>query len=227
LEPSFPDMTGEFERVVEAARPRWFLRENVPKAPDCCPRGYETRSFLLDHSHLDAGDGTGHEQMRRRRFWFGRRQNDMTTEELAKGVPDLRRWIDFALFELPGTQAVAADSRAVPDRHGGSGKVKVTAVGGHDGHADALGDKAYRASRAAPVTGRHEGADGAPGKNYAPPPRSLEEMLRLQGLPADLFEHEGAKSPYTVQAKRKLVGNAVPYPMACALAEAVRKAVCE
>jgi site-specific DNA-cytosine methylase len=151
----------------------------------------------------------------------------MTTEELAKGVPDLRRWIDFALFELPGTQAVAADSRAVPDRHGGSGKVKVTADGGHDGHADALGDKAYRASRAAPVTGRHEGAVGAPGKNYAPPPRSLEEMLRLQGLPADLFEHEGAKSPYTVQAKRKLVGNAVPYPMACALAEAVRKAVCE
>jgi DNA (cytosine-5)-methyltransferase 1 len=224
LEPSFPDMTGEFERVVEAARPRWFLRENVPGAPDVKPQGYDVHTFLLDHSHLDSGDGTGHEQMRRRRFWFGRRQNDMTTEELAKGVPDLRRWIDFALFELPGTQAVAADSRAVPVRHGGSGKVKVTAVGGHDGHADALGDKAYRASRAAPVTGRHEGAVDAPGKNYAPPGRSLEEMLRLQGLPEDLFEYQGAKSPYTVQAKRKLVGNAVPLPMARALARAIRAA---
>jgi site-specific DNA-cytosine methylase len=230
LEPSFPDMTGEFERVVEAARPRWFLRENVPKAPDCKPQGYEVHSFLLDHSHLDAGDGTGHEQMRRRRFWFGVRDG---------AVPDLRRWIDFALFELPNrvdcastrppnndnarkgrfvsiekqrTQAVAADSRAVPVRHGGSGKVKVTAVGGHDGHADALGDKAYRESR-------ERGEAGFAGGG-----RSLEEMLRLQGLPEDLFEYQGAKSPYTVQAKRKLVGNCVPLPMAEALGKAVMEA---
>jgi DNA (cytosine-5)-methyltransferase 1 len=189
LEPSFPDMTGEFQRVVEEAQPRWFLRENVPKAPDCKPVGYEVRSFLLDHSHLDSGDDTGNEQMRRRRFWFGM---------LGQEPQELRRWIDFALFALP---------------------VKVTAVGGHDGHADALGDRRYRAARAAPVgTGRHEGA----AKELRAPPRSLEEMLRLQGLPEDLF---GDYSPYTMQAKRKLVGNAVPLGMAKALARAVRKTI--
>ena len=214
LEPSFPDLTPEFERVVNEARPAWFLRENVPQAPAIQPEGYDVRSFLLDHSTLDSGDGTGHEQMRRRRFWFGVRDGE---------CPELRRWIDFALFELPeAVQAVSGDRRAVPVAVGGSGKRKVTADGGHDGTADAI--NGYRkARRVAPVTGRHEGRVGAPEIDYSPPRRTLAEMCELQGLPPDWLEHQ----PWTMQAKRKMIGNGVPIPMGRALARAVRKALAE
>jgi DNA (cytosine-5)-methyltransferase 1 len=51
--------------------------------------------------------------------------------------------------------------------------------------------------------------------------RSLSEMLELQGAPAALFEH----SPFTLQAKRKMVGNGVPLPMGRAVARAVKKAM--
>ncbi len=228
LEPSFPDMTGDFERVVEEARPAWFLRENTPQAPDIKPAGYDVRAFLLDNSTLDSGDGTGNEQMRRRRFWFGTRDG---------AAPELRAWMDFALFELPDAaptvqggctggvqgealkrrvQAVSGDTPSVPVAIGGSGKRKVTAVGGHDGHSDQL--LAYKKAKAAPVTGRHEGAVGAPGKDYSPPRRSLEEMLRLQGFPEDWMSHQ----PWTMQAKRKCVGNGVALPTGRALAGAIR-----
>jgi site-specific DNA-cytosine methylase len=239
LEPSFPDLTPEYQRVVEEARPAWFLRENVPKAPDVAPKGYSVRSFMLDNSTLDSGDGWGNEQMRRRRFWFGVRDGE---------CPELRRWIDFALFELPdaspavasdgrfghrvndgtgGTvegnfrakqQAVAGDSRAVPVAIGGSvrrkvpavsdggmgQRVKVTAVGGNDGTADAI--DGYRKARDA-------------GVDYSPPRRTLAEMLRLQGLPEGWIGHQ----PWTMTAMRKAIGNGVAVPTGRALARAIRK----
>jgi hypothetical protein len=134
LEPSFPDMTPWFEKVVEEARPRWFLRENVVGATDLKPQGYAVRSFVLDN-----WASLGEQQRRMRRFWFGMRY----TPGPGSMVPDLRQWIDFALVPHPDP---------------------ATAVAGHDGHCDGLG-RAHK----------------------APPPRSLEEMLRLQGLPEDLF----------------------------------------
>lgn len=195
LEPSFPDMTPDYQRVVEEARPAWFLRENTPQAPNIKPDGYDVRSFLLDHSHLDAGDGTGPEQMRRRRFWFGTRD---------RPCPELRAYIDFALFVLPDrvgvdcghgaipgqrdrlrTQVVTANARSVAVALGGSGKAKATAVGGH-----------LRLS--------------------------LEELLRLQGFQADYFGDHGA---FRMDAMRKMVGNGVPLGMGRALAKAIRKAI--
>jgi DNA (cytosine-5)-methyltransferase 1 len=220
LEPSFPDLTPEYQRVVEEAQPAWFLRENVPKAPDVAPKGYSVRSFLLDNATLDSGDGWGNEQMRRRRFWFGVRDGE---------CPELRRWIDFALFELPDAQvavthddfgpsvrdrmkrqAVASDSHAVPVAIVGSGRRKVMAVS--DG---GMGQRA----KTAPVTGRHEGAVGAPDKDYSPPRRTLAEMLRLQGLPEDWIGHQ----PWTMTAMRKAIGNGVAVPTGRALARAIRK----
>ena len=207
LEPSFPDLTPEFQRVIEEAQPRWFLRENVPRAPEIKPAGYAVATFLLDHSTLDSGDGTGHQQMRRRRFWFG---------AWGDTVPELRGAIDFAWFVLPETaltvdaghdkldgakriaarrQAVTADQRAVPVALGGSGKTKRTTLTGSGrggpNEQDRVGSARY----------------------------SVDEMLDLQGLPRDIFEH----SPMTVQGKRKLIGNAVPLPMAEALGRAVRE----
>lgn len=211
LEPSFPDLTPEFVRIVEEARPGWFLRENVPNAPDMKPTGYDVRSFLLDLSTLDSGDGTGHEQMRRRRFWFGVRDAE---------CPDIRRWIRFAftilpelestiawnsldLARFPGRrsrearqQTVSADARQVPIAIGGSGVRK----------------------RQATVKGRHDGSVGAPGIDYSPPRRSLSEMLRLQGFPEDWCDRQ----PWTAEAKRKMVGNGVALPMGRALAHAIQ-----
>ena len=132
---------------VEEAQPDWFLRENVPRAPDVKPAGYEVTSFLLSNSWL------GEAQMRKRRFWFGWRQE-------YGPAPNLRRWIPGAALELPDcvlgvgsgsdyqrnkspmarervalskTQAVTMDSRRVALRFGGSGKVKSGTSGDRDG----------------------------------------------------------------------------------------------
>lgn len=48
--------------------------------------------------------------------------------------------------------------------------------------------------------------------------RTLADMLELQGLPGDWLDHQ----PWTMQAKRKMIGNGVPIPMARALARAVK-----
>ena len=75
------------------------------------------------------------------------------------------------------------------------------------------------------VTGRHHSnelrrtkvrGEGWVGKQ---PKRSLGEMLRLQGLPEDYLDHQ----PWTMQAKRKMVGNGVAVPMGRALARAIGK----
>jgi DNA (cytosine-5)-methyltransferase 1 len=185
LEPSFPDLTPEFQRVIEAARPRWFLRENVPGAPEIKPAGYAVKSFLLDHSTMDAGEGTGHEQMRRRRFWFGM---------CGDSVPELRAHIRFAFSLLPNSMR-----RAVT-------------FGGEQDSAS------KRAERKQAVIGRHHERVGDDhGRKGSDVRYTLEEMLDLQGLPRDIFKH----SPLTMQGKRKLIGNAVPLPMAEALGRAV------
>jgi len=52
-------------------------------------------------------------------------------------------------------------------------------------------------------------------------PRSLSDMLELQGFPRDHLESQ----PFTVQAAKKMVGNGVPLPMGRAVAQAVGKAL--
>ena len=227
LEPSFPDLTPEYERVVNEARPAWFLRENVPKAPDVKPDGYSVRSFLLDNSTLCSGDGTGNEQMRRRRWWFGvdrdpyrskwmrcrccddfwcalhaMHAHDCSCPAVDEPCPELRRWIDFALFVLPdAAHAVDAGHDYIDARRGGLRKQTVSRRPESNGMG---GD---------PAT--------TPGNHAGDPPRySLAEMLELQGLPPDWLEHQ----PWTMAAKRKMIGNGVAIPMGRALARAVLKA---
>ena len=50
--------------------------------------------------------------------------------------------------------------------------------------------------------------------------RSPKQALELQGLPVDYLDH----CPFTSRAKVEVLGNAVPLPMARALARAVKKA---
>jgi DNA (cytosine-5)-methyltransferase 1 len=49
--------------------------------------------------------------------------------------------------------------------------------------------------------------------------RTVDEYLKLQGLPADFFD----ESPLTIEGKRRLLGNGVPVPMARAVARAIRE----
>lgn len=57
----------EYERVVAAAAPAWFVMENVPAAPLPVVAGYEVRDTLLNNRWL------GEAQDRARRFSFGTR----------------------------------------------------------------------------------------------------------------------------------------------------------
>jgi DNA (cytosine-5)-methyltransferase 1 len=62
------------------------------------------------------------------------------------------------------------------------------------------------------------GAEKGPGCS---PRTGLPAMLELQGLPGSWLDG----SPYTVEAKRRMIGNGVPLPMGRAIARAVREAV--
>lgn len=54
---------------------------------------------------------------------------------------------------------------------------------------------------------------------------SVEEALRLQGLPADFFERYKPRSPITRYGQLKLLANGVPLPMGRAVAQAVKRAI--
>lgn len=212
LTPRFPDMTPEFQRVVEEARPAWFLRENVPGAPDIKPAGFAVRSFLLDN-----WASLGEEASRRRRFWFGVRDPEP--------CPELRRWIEFALFlpEDPADTLVHDEVRAEPRKL----KRTATSCDGRHGHRtrrDAVTTRTGKppgpgGTRQSVVTGRHDDAIGATGGHFGNPARyTIAEMLQLQGLPEDFLDH----CPFTAEGKRRAIGNAVSLPMARALAGAIR-----
>lgn len=59
------------------------------------------------------------------------------------------------------------------------------------------------------------------GSRAKEPSRDLGRMLELQGFPRDWLDH----SPFTMQAKKKMVGNGVPLAMSRAIARAVVKAL--
>jgi DNA (cytosine-5)-methyltransferase 1 len=124
--------------------------------------------------------------------WFGAEQNRERRFSFGSrdGRPFLRH-IDFSVFEHPEwSPAVTGDMRVATQ----GARVR---------------NKVSRGDRAAGVLPLHMGA-------LMP----FDEMLRLQGLPADFLEH----APFTTRGKRKAVGNGVPIPMGRAVAQAVRKA---
>ena len=61
-------LLAEFVRVVEAARPEWFLLENVPTVPTVTARGYTVQRLDLDAREC------GLRQRRLRHFQFGTAQ---------------------------------------------------------------------------------------------------------------------------------------------------------
>lgn len=97
-----------------------------------------------------------------------------------------------ALHAVEAHPAVCSDARVQPVAIGGSGKRKAK--------------PGVPASRVTSGNG---------------PRLPLDEMIRRQGAPPDLF----AESPFTDTAMRKMIGNGVPLPMGRAIAKAVKRAM--
>lgn len=88
-----PNLIPEFERIVEAAHPTWFLMENVSEAPEPRVRGYYHKRHVLTDAHV--GGATS----RKRAFTFGREQEDC------------RLWIEWSpLHTTQPERAVVAQS---------------------------------------------------------------------------------------------------------------------
>ncbi len=112
FEPKFGNLIPEFERVVAAARPTWFLMENVRQAPLPCVPGYQTWSTMLNNRQL------GEAQHRVRRWSFGANQRTVLMIETTA--------LEAREFEYAAT---GAGRHAVPVAIGGSGKRKRNRAG--------------------------------------------------------------------------------------------------
>jgi DNA (cytosine-5)-methyltransferase 1 len=168
-----PNMIPEYERVVRAVAPAWFVMENVPDAPEPCVPGYVVKSTMVNNRWLGA------EQNRARRFSFG------TLDGLRLQV---ETELTLANPTWEPTVCATAGGRRVPVKQGGSGKVKKTWQGGALSHETT---------------------------------RPIGVMCALQGLPADFLDG----TPFTLEGKRIMIGNAVPLPMGRAVAKAVKRAL--
>lgn len=122
----FPDMTSEFARVVDEGQPAWFLRENVPGAPDIGVPGYVVHRFVLNNHWL------GGTQNRLRIFWFGARDG---------------RRLDIEILPLENPIRVpamtASGTRWVPIKLNGSGKIKSTYEQQRHGRPVGVASNAY------------------------------------------------------------------------------------
>ena len=223
-EPRFGNLIPEFERVVFEAQPAWFVMENVSDAPLPVVDGYQVHSQLLNNRWL------GEEQQRVRRISFGTRDGRKLHIELA------------ALESAVRYTAVVSDRRETPVAIGGSGKLKdgvryerrenfaVTAR--HDGRMP-WQEKLQRDQNQAvtAVSSGHGTAFKADPRNAVTSSDgggrvkqtrySLADACRLQGLPRDFLDD----APFTAAGKLKAIANAVPLPMARAIAAAVGRAM--
>lgn len=253
-EPKFGNLIPEFERCVAAAEPEWFLMENVPQAPEPVVEGYGIKSLLLDNSMIANEDGTGQEQIRKRRFSFGQRgRND---------VPDLRRWIDLATFLLP--DAVGTTTQRTPDnsKEAKRRQVAVTSTdgglrpgekptrrnvvtAGHDSIENLNKWSKSRVNAVVAAQSMNPGCTGTTkarkkavsGSNGGNGSQRQTAGAGNQGKGryklADACRLQGlpedflSDSPFTAEGKLKAVANGVPLPMGRAIARAVVEALKE
>jgi DNA (cytosine-5)-methyltransferase 1 len=90
------DMIPEFSRVVNTARPYWFVMENVPAAPVPLTPGYQLDIVRLDNRAL------GEAQQRKRRFVFGCRDALRISPALAQSLMGVAEHPERELVVLAG-----------------------------------------------------------------------------------------------------------------------------
>ncbi len=113
FEPKFGNLIPEFERVVEEAFPRWFLMEEVPRAPRPACRNYANHEFTLNNRQCfdEAGKPATQNRERAITFGFSGQRRVLKIETSALENPE---W-DYA---------VCGDSRTRPVKMLSGGKVK-------------------------------------------------------------------------------------------------------
>jgi len=207
-------VVSEYARIVEEARPAWFLMEEVPYAPMPLAQGYHDYDVVLrDHD-------VGGVQPRERRFTFGtpdcRMLNVIGWERVGENVPlSIGANPNGNGFTKHGAaweaanpnrdsgrnerrkQSILADGRAVPVRIGGNGTEKH--LGGP------LPKNAGRELNGQSAIGRAD----------------LGDMCEAQGLPRDFTD----KMPFTKAGKQLVIGNGVSMALGRAVAQAVRRAM--
>ena len=100
------NLIPEFERCVAETKPRWFLMENIRRAPIPEVPGYFTNSVLYDNRWI------GEEQSREHRFSFGTKDNQ-----------GLAPFLEFSVFLNPqwSPRVVASGGYTPAPLEGGTG----------------------------------------------------------------------------------------------------------
>lgn len=200
-------VVNEYARVVEEARPAWFLMEEVPYAPMPLVQGYHVHDVLLKDEQV------GGEQPRERRFTFG--------------TPD-GRMLYVAYHERRGNgrqHSTLADSGAVPVKllKGGKEKRSITSAGGGshgEGRAEGREGGRLPGGRLTVMAGHSpDGRVGVRGDGEYT--SDLADMCEAQGLPRDFTDG----MPFTKHGKQLVIGNGVPMAMGRVVADAVLRAM--
>lgn len=207
-----PNLIPLFERIVTEVQPRWFLMENVIGAPVPQVEGYH-----VDHHKLYAYE-LGLPQRRYRRFSFGSRPPIQILwphgQKPKKGALTFLAKKDLTtrqrLLTLVGSDTKMIKQREVwptlpAGEHGATFEVKrqrvmPTLVGTNSTQRVRCGERSWRRGGKTAFT--------------------LDEYLEGFGLDPDWDAPALLKS-----AKFQVLGNAVPVPVAEALARAIRMAV--
>lgn len=204
-----PNLIPEFERCVEAARPDWFLMENVPAAPEPEVTGYWVFSQMV----RDVWVG-GMTQRLRRFTWGNLFHKPLNIETLA--------------LHPEGEGTVVAGHGLAPGQRDRARKFQIETLALHQTEEDAefavTCDPRKRPvallSGMRPKKPKESGGKTS-SLNRGGNVMELSEACRLQGLPEDFL----ADAPFTVHGKRKVIGNGVPLPMGRAVARAVKAAL--
>lgn len=217
----------EYFRVVQEARPAFIVLENVPgllhvknrRHFDGMLDAFRNVGYTMDYGVLNAAD-FGVPQNRRRLFVTGGRGFHIPLPS-----PPTRAVVTVrdALADL--------EEAAAPNHHPPTHAPHIVERWTHLGPGEA--DPSYRRARLHPdrpsttlragggygPTGNHLGGFHPPIHYKFPRQLSVRESARLQGFP-DSWILQGSKT-----AQGRQVGNAVPPPLARALANAVKRAL--
>lgn len=189
------DLIPEFVRVIEEARPCWFVMENVPGAHSPDPGGYAVVDRLLDNHWL--GETA---QGRLRRFWFG---------------------VDHSPYQVKWVPCACCDEYFCTLHFRHAFECGCPSLDSNPGDFEILTPALVPCEREPAVIASGGGAPNKKGIRDRCDARAIASSATLQGLPEAFL----SDAPFTLKAKQEVIGNGVPLPMGRAVARAVKKAL--